>query len=133
MQNTLGGTKKALLAAQEKDYEAKLDKLQCPQCKKYQSFSEYLERRRFCGACKERYVKLHVSKGKSWEAKQQENERRRQERLAKIEKAAYAACSFTPNTGTRYIYRKEYFSFCLIVFTDRDEPGGGTGRTVEDR
>lgn len=94
-----GSINKAMLDAQKEDYEARLDKLQCPKCRKYQSFDEFVDKRRHCGACKERYTKLHVSKGRAWEQKQKENELMRRVRLAKIEEDAYGPCSFAPKTG----------------------------------
>lgn len=82
----------------KEDYEARLDRLQCPTCRKYQSFDEYLEKRRICGQCKERFVKLHVSKFKSWEMKQTQNDLKKAEKLAKIEQEVYGNYSFKPQT-----------------------------------
>jgi hypothetical protein len=96
VESSSGGTSKALLNAQEEDYNARLDKLQCPKCRKHQSFDEFLSMKRLCGMCQERFVKLNVSKGQAWEAKQEQNERRRRERLSKIEAEAYEQCSFAP-------------------------------------
>mmetsp|Transcript_9466 Transcript_9466/g.14257 ORF Transcript_9466/g.14257 Transcript_9466/m.14257 type:complete len:400 (-) Transcript_9466:28-1227(-) len=91
-------TQKHILNSLKEDYDARLDKLQCPKCRKFQSFDEYMERRRYCGGCQERYTKLHVSKGKTWELKQAENEKKKAERLAKIESELYGDCSFKPKT-----------------------------------
>lgn len=90
------GDSKALKDAQEEDYNARLDKLQCPKCRKHQSFDEFVSMKRVCGVCQERFVKLNVSKGRAWEAKQEENEKKRREKLAKIEAEAYVQCSFAP-------------------------------------
>ncbi len=92
------GASKFVLEAMKEDYEARLDRLQCPKCKKYQSFDEYMDKRRVCGPCRERFVKLHVSKFKSWEEKQQERDAKKAERLEKIEKELYQSYSFKPQT-----------------------------------
>jgi protein-arginine kinase activator protein McsA len=78
------------------DYEARLDRLQCPKCYKYQSFDEFMDKRRICGPCQERYVKLHVSKFKSWEAKQAEHERKKREKLEKLDKMTTGQWTYKP-------------------------------------
>jgi transcription initiation factor IIE alpha subunit len=87
---------KFVLDGMKEDYEARLDRLQCPKCHKYQSFDEFLEKRRICGACQERYVKLHVSKFKSWETKQAEHERKKKEKLAKLDQETTGQWAYKP-------------------------------------
>jgi hypothetical protein len=90
------GESKFVLEGLKEDYEARLDRLQCPKCRKYQSFDEFLEKRRTCGPCQQRFVKLHVSKFKSWEAKQAEREAKKEAKLKKMNDEVYGVCSFTP-------------------------------------
>lgn len=82
--------------SKKEDYEASLDKLQCPKCRKYQSFDEYVEKRRVCGQCQERYVRLNVVNMNSWKQRQEQAEQRKRERLKRIEDEAYADAKFTP-------------------------------------
>ena len=90
------GGSKFLLESMKEDYEARLDRLQCPKCRKYQSFDEFLEKRRICGPCQQRFTKLHISKFKSWEMKQAEKDRKKAEKISKVEQEAYGDCSFKP-------------------------------------
>lgn len=88
--------KRLQLETEKQDYEARLDKLQCPKCRKYQSFDEYYEKRRSCTNCKERYVKLNVLNLQTWEKKQAKEQEKRQERLQKIEEEMYQDMQFKP-------------------------------------
>jgi transcription initiation factor IIE alpha subunit len=88
-----------VLEGLKEDYEARMDRLQCPKCRKYQSFDEFMEKRRICGPCQERFVKLHVSKFKSWEAKQTEREEKKEAKLKKINEEVYGVCSFAPQVN----------------------------------
>ena len=36
----------------EQDYEASQDKLACPECKRFQSFNDFWEKKRWCGQCR---------------------------------------------------------------------------------
>ena len=45
------------------DYEARLDKLICPNCRKPQSFDEFYEKKRNCSQCKMKYEKLNATSG----------------------------------------------------------------------
>ena len=45
------------------DYEARLDKLICPSCRKPQSFDEFFEKKRNCSQCKLKFEKLNVTSG----------------------------------------------------------------------
>lgn len=90
---------KFVLEGMKEDYEARLDRLQCPKCLKYQSFDEWYEKRRICGPCQQRFVKLNVSKFTSWESKQQEHERKKREKLLKISHETYENCSFKPQVN----------------------------------
>ena len=53
----------------EQDYEVKIDKLQCIKCLKQQSFDEYIEKKRFCSQCNERFSKLVVCKLSEFESR----------------------------------------------------------------
>ena len=118
--NTAGGgeSNKAKSEAAKEDYEASLDKLQCPSCKKYQSFDEYIEKRRSCGQCKERYQKLNIVNMNSWKQRQQEAERRKKERLKKIEEDFYGDASFAPKLNRAGVKKKQPSLteryFCII-------------------
>lgn len=83
------GMSKAALDALEADYEAKIDKLSCPKCKKTQSFSEVMDKRRICSQCNERFIKAHVSSGLNFSRKVELNETKRQEKIAKVEQEMY--------------------------------------------
>jgi hypothetical protein len=82
--------------AEKDDYEARLDKLACPTCKKEQSFDEFNEKRRECGRCKERFVKVNVVNMKTWQARMKVNEQKRKEKIASIEKEVYSDDMFKP-------------------------------------
>ena len=84
-----GKTEKRMHEAQREDYEARLDRLKCPNCNKFQSYDEYVEKKRSCQQCQERYVKSSVSHPKAYAQKQAEAERRKQERLKKLEEELY--------------------------------------------
>lgn len=71
------------------DYDASLNKLQCPVCKKPQSFDEFIEKKRSCGKCKKRFEKLNVTSGISFAKKVQEHEIERLKKLKKIEIQMY--------------------------------------------
>jgi len=85
----------------KEDYEASLDKLQCPKCRKYQSFDEYVEKRRSCGPCQERYVRLNVANMNSWKQRQEQAERKKQQRLKQIEDDFYGDASFAPKLNKK--------------------------------
>lgn len=82
-------TEKRLLESQKEDYEARLDRLKCPSCHKFQAFDEFIERKRSCQQCNVRYVKSSVSHPKAYAKKQEEAEQRKRERLKKIEDELY--------------------------------------------
>ena len=84
-----GNYTKAELDTLEADYAIKLDKLQCPQCKKPQSFDEYIEKKRNCSQCNKKFDKLNVTSGISFAAKAQEKEAERRAKLRAQEVAMY--------------------------------------------
>lgn len=84
-----GNYSKAELDTMEADYEIKLDKLQCPQCKKPQSFDEFIEKKRNCSQCSKKFEKLNVTSGVSFAAKAQEKEAERRAKLRAQEIAMY--------------------------------------------
>lgn len=71
------------------DYEAKLDKLACPKCKKVQSFDEYFEKKRMCTRCKERFRQVNVSSGGSMLKRMEEQAKKKAETLKKLEDSVY--------------------------------------------
>jgi len=89
-----GGISKAAKAQAEADYEARLDKLACPTCKKVQSFTEFFENKRECGLCKERFTKLKTFNASSFEDRMKKAAAKKEEKLAEIEKKAYSAPVF---------------------------------------
>lgn len=89
-----GGISKAAKAVAEADYEAKLDKLACPSCKKEQSFTEFFENKRECGLCKERFTKLKTFNASSFEERMKKAAAKREAKLSAIEESAYAAPVF---------------------------------------
>ena len=88
------GISKAAKAQAEADYEAKIDKLACPSCKKVQSFTEFFENKRECSQCKERFTKLKTFNASSFEARMREAAAKRESKLAEIENQAYSAPVF---------------------------------------
>ena len=88
------GISKAAKAQAEADYEARLDKLACPTCKKVQSFTEFFENKRECGLCKERFTKLKTFNASSFEERMKKAAAKKEEKLAEIEKKAYSAPIF---------------------------------------
>lgn len=75
--------------ALKQDYDAKLDKLQCPKCLKPQSFDEHFENRRVCTACHVKFEKLNVSSGLSFLTNVKAKEAERVEKLKRIEREMY--------------------------------------------
>ena len=61
----------------EQDYEVKIDKLQCIKCLKQQSFDEYIEKKRFCSQCNERFSKLVVCKLSEFESRMRMHQEKR--------------------------------------------------------
>lgn len=51
--------------ALKNDYEARHDKLMCPNCRKPQSFDEFFEKKRNCSQCQKKFEKLNVTSGAS--------------------------------------------------------------------
>ena len=78
----------------EADYEARLDKLICPKCKKEQSYDEYKSKVRECRMCKKRFGPAVVVNQEKFEKKLKENESKRLERLAKAEEEIYGHKAF---------------------------------------
>jgi hypothetical protein len=83
------GMSKSALESMEEDYNAKLDKLTCPQCKKSQSFAEVLDKRRFCSQCNQRFVKVNVTSGLQFINKVALHESKRQQKIASVEDEMY--------------------------------------------
>eukprot|EP01039_Chlorochromonas_danica_P001973 gene1973-2153_t len=79
--------------ALKQDYDAKLDKLQCPQCLKPQSFDEHLENRRFCSACNCKFEKINVTSGANFLKKVKRKELERVERLRAVEREMYGTAT----------------------------------------
>ena len=67
----------------EGDYEASMDKLGCPKCKRYQSFDEFWDKKRSCQLCEVRYVKVNVSSGVGFERRMKIADERRRQNLKK--------------------------------------------------
>ncbi len=91
---------KKLLESAEADYDAKLDKLACPQCKKEQSFLEYYEKRRYCSQCKEKFCKLNIFNPSTFERRMKEQEVKRKQGLDDIDNEMYgktSAAKVNPN------------------------------------
>ena len=82
-------TKKKHTDAEKEAYDLKLDKLQCPRCRRYQTYDEYTEKRRFCAVCNEKYTKLNVCDPISFEKKLKRKAEKREANLAKIEEEMY--------------------------------------------
>ena len=81
--------KKKNKEAEQEAYTLRLDKLQCPRCKRYQSFDEFTEKRRFCSICNEKYVKLNVCDPIRFERKLKKKSEERAANLARIEDEMY--------------------------------------------
>ena len=73
----------------EADYEAKLDKLVCPKCKKEQSYDEYKNKVRECKLCNQRFGPSLVISQQRFESKLKKNETKRLEKLSEVEKKVY--------------------------------------------
>ena len=73
----------------EADYEAKLNKLVCPKCKKQQSYVEYKERVRECRSCNKRFGPAAVMDQERFENKLKAHETKRLGKLAEVEKTMY--------------------------------------------
>lgn len=85
------------LEAAKADYEAKLDKLACPTCKKEQTFDEFYEKKRKCSMCGDFFKKLIVCNGSNFAKRTAEMARIREEKLKKKENDIYG------NDGKPYI------------------------------
>lgn len=88
---------KKLIEAEKADYEAKLDKLACPKCRKTQTFDEYYEKIRSCRACKEKFTQLNVSNTAAFEAKMKKEEEKRLARAKAVEDAMYGNLGKLPH------------------------------------
>lgn len=101
--------KKKLLESAEADYDAKLDKLACPQCKKEQSFLEYHEKRRYCSQCKEKFCRLNIFNPSSFERRMREQELKRKQGLDDIDDEMYgktSAAKVNPNAPKTQVAAK---------------------------
>jgi len=82
------------------DYEAKLDKLACPKCKREQSFDEWFQKKRSCGRCQERFRQINVSNAGSYIKRMEAAQKKKEERLAKAENDVYGKDG-VPNFGKK--------------------------------
>ena len=73
----------------EEDYNARLDKLACPSCKKTQTFDEFTENKRMCSLCNQRFTKLNISNLGNFERRIQERNEKKQKKLEAIELEMY--------------------------------------------
>jgi ribosomal protein L37AE/L43A len=89
------GTEKAKLDTEEQDYDARLDKLACPTCKRTQTFAEYNEKRRYCSQCKEKFTKLNLCNVNSFEKRMKAAELAKQEKLAALDQEVYKPANQT--------------------------------------
>ncbi|RYH14014.1 hypothetical protein EON65_34320 [archaeon] len=80
---------KSEMDALQADYEARIDKLQCPRCLRPQSFDEFFEKRRTCTLCSVKFEKLRVTSGAGFLRKMQQQEQQRLDRLKEVEKGMY--------------------------------------------
>jgi len=80
---------KSQYEAMKNDYDIQLDKLQCPQCLKPQSFDEYYEKRRICTQCHVKFTKLHITTGQGFVKAMQEKEQAKVMKLQQLEQAVY--------------------------------------------
>jgi predicted RNA-binding Zn-ribbon protein involved in translation (DUF1610 family) len=86
---------KAEKAVMEEDYNARLDKLKCPNCGKEQSFDEFFERSRTCRLCNVKYAKANVSSGLGFMKQNAQREAERQRKLQKLEQDMYGDVGVT--------------------------------------
>jgi hypothetical protein len=84
-----GKSEKRLQESQKEDFEARQDRLKCPNCNKFQAFDEFIEKKRSCQQCHVRYAQSSVSHPQAYARKQQEAEQRKKERLKKMEDELY--------------------------------------------
>lgn len=73
----------------ELDYDAKLDKLACPKCKREQSYDEYSEKKRVCGQCGIRFAQLHISNILAFEGRLKVKIQKAQQRKDAVEAEMY--------------------------------------------
>lgn len=95
---------KAKLDKEKEDYEARHDTLQCPQCKKHQSFDEYIKRSRYCNQCKERFVQLNLSDRVKFDKKQKERLERKLNDEEELRKQLYEF-PFKPVVNSEYEFK----------------------------
>jgi len=84
-----------LLEGEKEDYEARLDKLACPSCKKEQSFDEFKSKKRECSQCKVRFTTLKVFNASSFEKRQREAAAKKEAKLAAIDSIMYGNVGVT--------------------------------------
>lgn len=65
------------------------DKLQCPTCKRFQSYDEFTEKKRFCQICQSKYARLNVGDVYSFDRKVKEKQSLREQRLQRVEEEMY--------------------------------------------
>jgi hypothetical protein len=99
-----GGSKDGKISKTEyermkSDYDALLNKLQCSKCMKSQSFDEFINKKRMCTMCGVKFQKLNISSGLSFTRKNEEYEKKRLEKLQKLDKETYGDIPPVPMDG----------------------------------
>ena len=75
----------------EEAYKDRIDKLRCPLCKREQSFQQFFTKQRDCNQCGVRFVPSKVHSSVDFEARMADAERRRAEKLKKLDDEVYAS------------------------------------------
>jgi hypothetical protein len=99
-----GGSKDGKISKTEyermkSDYDALLNKLQCSKCMKSQSFDEFINKKRMCTMCGVKFQKLNISSGLSFTRKNEEYEKKRLDKLQKLDKEMYGDIPPVPTDG----------------------------------
>jgi hypothetical protein len=80
---------KSQIEKEKQDYDLRLDKLKCPKCNRFQSYDEYVDKKRNCSLCNVRYVKHSVCHISSFEKRLEEKAKIREEKLTALDAEIY--------------------------------------------
>jgi hypothetical protein len=87
--NNLTNYESAKKKQSELDYDALVDKLCCPKCKKNQSFEEFYENKRSCSACNVNFIKPTICNMRSFESRMKQHQAKKEQKLAEIDSEMY--------------------------------------------
>ena len=98
------GVSKAIKDALEKDYDAKQNKLSCPNCKREQTFDEFYEKKRFCSQCNERFEQLLKCNTNNFASRMSAAQKKKEDKLKEKQEELYGTVGLTKAQQARMGY-----------------------------